>query len=124
MPTHVVARTVAIDGETEYPTEAERLFGEHEGVTLVAGDGTPTNVWTGEKRRWKYIWVTPQPDIVQRMVALYTARGTFSHTDIEGATFTATIPVGRLRFKAVFDPASGTTAGTTYPNLEVEVWQT
>jgi hypothetical protein len=120
--THYVTRTFAAGGTTEYPTGAEPIYGPHEGLTHEAGDGTPTNVWTGSKRRWKYTWDSPRPEIIQRWVARYTARSTFSHTDIEGSTHTALIPVGGLRFTAQFVKSSSTAAGTTYP-LEVEVWE-
>lgn len=81
--THYVNRTFSAGGTTEYPAEAEPIYGTHEGVTYEAGDGTPTNVWVGSKRRWRYLWESPLPAVVQRWVARYKARVTFSHTDPE-----------------------------------------
>lgn len=118
---HTIGRTFAAGGITEYPSEAEPIFGDHEGTTLEAGDGTPTNVWSGAKPRWRYVWKSPRPEIVARWVARYKARGSFATTDPDGSTYTAVIPVGKCQVGYIFEPTSANAGGTTY-TLTVEVW--
>lgn len=119
---HTISRTFVAGGITEYPTEATPLFGEHEGTTLSAGDGTPTNVWVGSKRRWKFVWKSPRPEIVARWVARYRARGSFTLVDPDGVSYTAIIPVGKCELSYIYEPSSANAGGTTY-TLTVEPWQ-
>lgn len=118
---HTMARTVVAGGVTEYPSEAEPLV-EHLGETHEAGDATPTNLWVSTRRRWRLSWGSPRPEVVERWRARYAARGTFSFTDPDGATYTALIPVRGFRRRAIYLAGSTTAAGTTY-GLEVEVWE-
>lgn len=120
---HSIGRTFTAAGVVEYPTEAEPLFGEHEGTTLEAGDGTPTNVWAGAKRRWKFTWKSPRPEIVARWLARYKARASFQLIDPDGgASYTAVIPVGKCQVVYTYEPTSSNAGGTTY-TLTVETWE-
>jgi hypothetical protein len=120
-PIHSIARTVTAGGIVEYPAEAEPLY-DHLGETLEAGDGTPTSVWASTKRRWRLVWNSPRPEIVERWRVRYTARATFTFVDPLGASYTAQIPVPGFSWKAKFEPSSGTASGTTY-TLTVEIWE-
>lgn len=119
--THTIARTVTIAGTLEYPTAVEPLF-DHEGQTLEATDGTPTNLWASSKRRWKITWESPLPAVVERMRTRYTARSTFAFVDPYGASYTAMIPVGAYRPGYSYPRDRKDTIGTTY-TLEIEVWE-
>lgn len=111
---HTIARTFTAGGVTEYPREATPLYGDHEGVTLEAGDGTPTNIWRGGKRRWEYVWRSPRPEIVERWRQRYLARTTFAHTDPHGESYTALMPVGGFETSYAYDPSAANAGGTTY----------
>ncbi|HMQ30006.1 MAG TPA: hypothetical protein PKD53_04725 [Chloroflexaceae bacterium] len=120
---HTIGRTFTAGGIVEYPTEAEPLFGEHEGITLSAGDGTPTNVWAGGKRRWRYTWKSPRPEIVARWLTRYKARASLSVVDPDGgAAYTAILPVGTCQVVYTYEPTSATAGGTTY-TLTLELWE-
>jgi hypothetical protein len=120
--THSILRTFVAGGVTEYPSEATPILGDHEGLTLEAGDGTPTNVWTGTKRRWEYRWNSPRPEIVARWLTRYKARTTFATTDPDGGAYTALLPVGGVEIGYQYQADSTTATGTTY-TLTVRVWE-
>ena len=120
--THTITRTFVAGGVTEYPRSVTELW-EHQGVTLEAGDGTPTNVWTSTKRRWEAAWESPLPAVLARWRTRFVARTTFTVTDPNGATYVATMPAaGGFAYGVAYLPSTSTTNGTTY-TLTVQWWE-
>jgi hypothetical protein len=122
MPTHVITRTFTAAGIVERPSRATPLT-DHYGVTLNAGDGTPTNVRTSTKRRWRFTWKSADPTVVERWRQRYEAGATFTMVDPHGATYTAMLPleggwsVGGYEYETS-DPTS--VSLTLYPDLTIE----
>lgn len=121
---HTLARTVLLNGVLEYPTEVEpdELHGR-QGVNLEADNGGLTPVITGTKRRWVLRWRSPRPEVVDRMWVLTTLTTTIPLTDPTGASYQVVIPIGGLTWKLVHEPSASTAGGTTYPDLEIKLWE-
>lgn len=120
---HTIARTFTAGGVVEYPDGARPIY-DHQGMTLVAGDGTPTNVYVSTKQRWEFTWGSPLPEIVERWRTRFAARASFSVTDPYGATWTGMIPVSPLGFDfgASYEPGSSLVRFTTY-SLKLLIWR-
>jgi hypothetical protein len=121
MPTHVITRTFTAGGIVERPTRATPLT-EHYGVTLVAGDGTPTNVLTSTKRRFRFTWAQADPTVVERWRQRYETGASFTMTDPHGATYTAMVPLeGGWSVTYQYETSDPTGVELTqYPDLTVE----
>jgi hypothetical protein len=121
MPTHVITRTFTAAGIVERPTRATPLT-DHYGVTLVAGDGTPTNVRMSTKRRWRFVWAQADPTVVERWRTRFEAGTSFTLVDPHGGTYTAMLPLeGGWSVSYQYETSDPTSVGLTlYPDLTIE----
>lgn len=121
MPTHVITRTFTAGGIVERPTRATPLT-EHYGVTLNAGDGTPTNVRMSTRRRWRFVWANADPQVVERWRQRLETGATFTLTDPHGATYTAMLPLeGGWAVSYQYETSDPDSVSLTqYPDLTVE----
>jgi hypothetical protein len=121
--THTVTRTITLNGTVEYPTsiEPDEQSGR-QGENLVADNGGLTVVVTGTKRRWVLTWGSPLPAVVNRVRALY-ALGSFTITDHLGAVYGVVVPIGGMRWKVAYESGNNTSAGATYPDLTLTIWE-
>jgi hypothetical protein len=120
MLTYSFGRSFTYDGTLEYPRRFTPLH-EHEGITLEAGDGTPTLVQLSSKRRWRIEWESPRPEIVQRWRVYNLTKIPRVLIDFYGDGYTVVIPIGSFTYTGEFLPSGGIT-GATAP-MSVELWE-